>query len=584
MTPRLAGAVVCLCLGGAAADRGALMAQPQEIPPGAERAYRAVTPLFDAAGATDVVVFMQQYWRLPANPGYNASIDEISRRLERGGFVAGAGAGTNGAVQRVLEYPSGGRGWDHSRATLTIEGDDTPVFSKETDRVALAINSFSTAAGGVLLPLVDVGPGTPQDYAAKAVKGALVLGDAGLGTLWRDAVRSRGAVGVISTEIARYIRPSDPAAMSEAQKDVLQWGSVPYDEQAKGFGFKASWRAATRLRAALGANPATRVRVDIRSAFYDGPNRTLEAEIPGATHPDERIVIVAHVQEPGANDNASGCATLLSLATALNSAIREGRLPRPGRTITFLWLDEIGGSRQWLTSRPDRAKGVRYMFSMDMTGQDTAKTGGNFLIEKQADPSAVWPRPSDPNSEWGSGRVKVESLSGSLLNDLHIAIARRRARDTGWVVRTNPYEGGSDHTVFANAGIPSLLNWHFTDRYYHTNQDTTDKVSAAEMTNVGVTVATSAYFLASASEADVLATVDLVSQSALERLALERKQGAGIVAQAEDKVAADKIEADILAAWVKWYSEALDSTARLMPAPPSQAILDRITAAKARLR
>ena len=37
------------------------------------------------------------------------------------------------------------------------------------------------------------------------------------------------------------------------------------------------------------------------------------------------------------------------------------------------------------------------MFSLDMTGEDTAKTGGTFLIEKQADPSAVWPRPSDPH-------------------------------------------------------------------------------------------------------------------------------------------------------------------------------------------
>ena len=92
------------------------------------------------------------------------------------------------------------------------------------------------------------------------------------------------------------------------------------------------------------------------------------------------------------------------------------------------------------------------MFALDMTGEDTARTGGTFLIEKQADPSAVWPRPSDPHSEWGSSNVAAASLEGSLLNDLHLAVCRRRARDTGWIVRTNPYEGGSDHTVFANAG------------------------------------------------------------------------------------------------------------------------------------
>ena len=138
------------------------------------------------------------------------------------------------------------------------------------------------------------------------------------------------------------------------------------------------------------------------------------------------------------------------------------------------------------------------MLSLDMTGEDTAKTGGTFLIEKQPDPSAIWERPSDPHSEWGAGKVDPATVRGSFLNDLHLAVALRRARDTSWVVRTNPYEGGSDHTVFMRAGVPSLLNWHFTDRYYHTNLDTLDKVSAAEMQHVAIVVGTTALFLASA--------------------------------------------------------------------------------------
>ena len=40
-----------------------------------------------------------------------------------------------------------------------------------------------------------------------------------------------------------------------------------------------------------------------------------------------------------------------------------------------------------------------------MTGEDTTKTGGTFLIEKGPDPSAVWERPSDPHSEWGASEV-----------------------------------------------------------------------------------------------------------------------------------------------------------------------------------
>ena len=536
---------------------------PADLPPTGERAYRAVSPRFDPDAAMDVVRFMQQYWRLAGNPGYNASINHIRDRLMKAGVSV-----------RVHEYAKPDPGWDYSRGTVTVEGDSSPVLSRERDRVSLAINSFSTAPGGVALRLVDAGAGAEKDFTGKNVKGALVLGDAPLGRLWQQAVRARGAAGVISTEIAPYIRPADPKAMSESQKDVLQWGGIPYDASLKSFGFKASWRAASRLREALARNADTRVRVDIESTFYPGANRTLVAEIPGRSKSAERIVVVAHVQEPGANDNASGCATMLSLVVALQDAIRRGDLTAPERTMTFMWLDEIRGSRQWLTSRKDEAAGVQYMFSMDMTGEDTTKTGGTFLIEKHADPSAVWPRPSDPHSEWGAGQVKAETLKGSLLNDVHIAIAQRRARDTGWTVRTNPYEGGSDHTSFATAGIPSLLNWHFTDRYYHTNQDTTDKVSANEMENVGITVATSAYFLASANESDALAVVDLLQRAAVARLAIERKQGPDLVAKASDRAAAERTEQQVIAAWIKWYGEALDSILRL-PASGSSAVVQR---------
>jgi aminopeptidase YwaD len=371
--------------------------------------------------------------------------------------------------------------------------------------------------------------------------------------------------------------------MTEAQKDVLQWGSIPYDPAMGSFAFKASWRAASRMREALAKGHVT-VHVDIASAFYDGQHRTLVAEIPGRSKPEERIVLVAHVQEPGANDNASGSATLYGLARALHEAIDAGALPHPERTLTFLWLDEIRGSREWIAAHPEQAKQVRYMMSLDMTGQDTAKTGGTFLIEKQADPTAVWPRPSDPNSEWGRGDVKAEALRGSLLNDVHIAVARRRAADTGWVVRTNPYEGGSDHTVFANAGVPSLLNWHFTDRFYHTNQDTPDKTSPVTMEHVGIAVATSAWFLASADEADARAVLESARGAASRASRSSGSRAPELVAAASDRAAAEKTEQQVIAAWIKWYGEAFDSVLTLPAGEPSAELREAVEAAKARLK
>jgi hypothetical protein len=129
-----------------------------------------------------------------------------------------------------------------------------------------------------------------------------------------------------------------------------------------------------------------------------------------------------------------------------------------------------------------------------------------------------------------------------------------------------------------------MLNWHFTDRFYHTNQDTIDKVSAAEMENVGITVATSAYALAAAAPEDALAVVRLIEGAALDRLKLEREQGPKVVAAAKDKAAAEKVEAQVIAAWIKWYGEALDSVATLSTTPASPALLERIKAAKESLR
>lgn len=528
------------------------------LPPTAERAYTAVQSRVDGAAAMDIVRFMDQYWRLAGNPGFNASVDYIEAQLR--------GAG----VQfQEMTFPARGRGWDYAEGTVAFADDGEVLLSRERDRVSLCINSFSTKPGGVVAPLVDVGNGAAaSDYDGREVKGAVVLGAADAGRLWQQAVVARGAIGVISTAAPEYIRPADVRSLTGEQQDVFQWSNIPYDEARKGFGFKAPWRAASRMRERLRRGPVN-LKVTIRSTFYDTPSRAVVAEIPGRRKADERIVMVAHIQEPGANDDASGCGTLYALAVALSKAIAAGALPVPERTLTFMWADEIAGSRRWLQEDAARAKAVQYMLSMDMTGEDTAKTGGTFLIEKQPDPSAVWPDAADPHTAWGAGEVKADSLHGSLLNDVHLAICLRRARDTGWVVKTNPYEGGSDHTVFGEAGVPSVLNWHFTDRYYHTNLDRPDKTSVAEMVNVGSAVATTAYFLASANEPDAVATVRLLQDAADARLALERREGAG---------------APVIAAWKKWYGEAFDSVRTLSAGGPSPAVDAAVDAARRQIQ
>ena len=476
------------------------------------------------------VRLMAPLWRLAGNPAFEQSQQFIFDRLTAAGLSP-----------RYETFADSSTGWEQKTGTLRLGGPSGEVLlSHDVDRVALAINSFSTRAGGASFRLVAAGAGNnAAAYVGQDVTGAVVLVSGSLGSAWQQAVRQRGAAGVISTDVAGYTRP-------EQTPDVLQWGSIPYDEALKSFGFKSTPRAARRMRDALAQGPVT-VHADLETVFHRRPNRTLAVDIPGRSKAGERVLLVAHVQEPGANDNASGCGTLLAAALAMHDAVRRGAAPAPERTITFLWVDEIRGSQQWIKDHPEEAKHVLAMLSLDMTGEDTAKTGGTFLIEKGPDPSAVWPRPSDPHSEWGAGKVDPASVRGSFLNDLHLAVSLRRARDTGWVVRTNPYEGGSDHTVFTNSGVPALLNWHFTDRYYHTNLDTVDKTSPAEMQHVGIAVATTALYLASAGESEVAPVTRLMEVARDARLVTEKTNNA---------------TPEILEAWRKWYGEAIESVNR----------------------
>lgn len=502
---------------------------------------------------------MSQYWRLAGNEGFDRSLDRIYERLVSSGFAMdtrgnGAPDGAPLAHVRVHAYPNQGHGWDHTVGALSLinaDGSSTLVLSKARERLALCINSFSTPAEGRVLKLVDVGRGDrAADYEGKDVKDAIVLGDADAGRLWREAT-SRGAAGVVSASLPSYIKPTPPGVPEPPRDewDILQWSSIPYDKAKQSFGFKATPRAAATMRKRLAAGPV-QARVTIASSFTERPARMVIAEIPGSSLPSERIVIAAHVQEPGANDNASGTATLAEMAIAMRDAMARGELSRPARTITFLFIDEISGSRQWIKDHPAQAKQVMWMFSLDMTGEDVSKTGGSFLVERWPDPGAVYDRAWDPHSEWGRSEIDPKTLKGDIINDLHLAVARRVAARTGWVVRSNPYEGGSDHTVFGTTGVPSLLDWHFTDRYYHTNFDTPDKVSADEMRNVGAAVGATAWLMGSATSAEAREVASLVAAAGRARIDRERRE------TAKDRDAA-------VAAWTKWYEEAVASAQRL---------------------
>src|SRR5262245_49699419 len=188
-----------------------------------------------------------------------------------------------------------------------------------------------------------------------------------------------------------------------------------------------------------------------------------------------------------------------------------------------------------------------------MVGEDTRKTGGTFLIEKMPDPSAIWTRGDDKHSEWGGRPLTKTDLRPHYFNDYLLARCLDQAAATGWVVRTNPFEGGSDHTPFLQFKKPGALFWHFTDVYYHTDGDRIDKVSKDELVNVGNAALASVLTLASADSATTRALVAELEHAAIARLDVEAGLSKAALASG-GKLAEQE---DILQTWTEYYVTSL---------------------------
>ena len=512
---------------------------------GLERVHTLVRDAYSGERARATVAFVEQRWRLPGNTGFDESIRHVEARLREAGFVREDGAAPGARLTyRVERRPMTRDTWEPEDASLAIVGRGDALLRFATNRNMLAINSASTPAGGVEAQVVDIGRGRPEDFAGTDVRGRVVLADAPVGRLYAEAVQRRGAAGVLAYALPAYLKP-------EQHPTSIQFGSVPQDSVGQRWGVLLSHAARRSLRAAMAQGPV-RVRVTARARRWRAEELTLVADVRGDRRPDERFVFSAHVQEPGANDNASGVGAQAEMARVLAALVRDGRVS-PGRTITFLWGDEIKATRDYLRADSVRARGVRWGMSLDMVGEDTERTGGTFLIEKMPDPSAVWTRGDDRHSEWGGEPIPLERVRPHYFNDFVLARALSQARGTGWVVRTNPFEGGSDHTPFLDAGKPGLLLWHFTDVFYHTDGDRLDKVSARTLANVGTTALTSALVLATADGAAARAIVAEVEAAALARLAGEARLSRDTLARGARRDG----ELAILRAWTDYYVGAL---------------------------
>jgi len=212
--------------------------------------------------------------------------------------------------------------------------------------------------------------------------------------------------------------------------------------------------------------------------------------------------------------------------------------------------------KEIVTEDSIRAENIKWGISLDMVGENTEKTGGVFLIEKMPDPSAIWTRGNDKHTEWGGSKMSLDQMKPHYLNDFLIDKFKEQGKRANWKVSTNPFEGGSDHVPFLRNNIPSVLFWHFTDQFYHTDNDRIDKVSKATLKNVGITSLIAAYTLLNADENTAKSILTTLEKAAIIRLNEELKQS---------KIALNtggslKTQIEIITAWKNWYQRSFATT------------------------
>ena len=540
-------------------------------PPAVARLFDLVRTAYSGDRALTSVAFVEQRWRWPGNRGFDESIDHIADQLRSAGYVDERTAKpgerlTYRIEQRAMAAPA----WEPVDASLTLVGSATPLLQFATNRNMIAVNSWPTALEGVEAEVVSVGAGEVSTFDRVPVRGKIVFGEMPVGRLYSEAVRNRGALGVLAYSMPVYTKP-------EVHRTSIQFASIPTDSNARSWGLLLSYAAREALTRALAAGPVrVRVMTDVRRST--AVERTVIADVRGSDVPNERFVFSAHVQEPGANDNASGVGAAVEMARVTASLVERGEVA-PRRSITFIWGNEIASTRRYLADAA-RAASVRWGMSLDMVGEDTEKTGGTFLIEKMPDPSAVWTRGEDRHTEWGGRPLRVDQLTPHFFNDFVLRRCLDQAAVTGWTVRTNPFEGGSDHVPFLDAKKPGLLLWHFTDVFYHTDNDRLPNVSPRELANVGVSALVSALTLATADGATARALVTEIEAAAVQRLDTETALSVAALAKGGDR----QRERLILETWTDWYRKAVQAMAEIEVGGSSAETARAISAAEARIR
>ncbi len=250
------------------------------------------------------------------------------------------------------------------------------------------------------------------------------------------------------------------------------------------WGFQLTPRQGAMLRDLLRKGPV-RVRADVASRAYDGVFKAATGIIPGAELLEEEVLFLSHLYEPGANDNASGVGTGLEMARALNEAIAAGALPRPRRTIRFLFTWEGYGLIAWF----EKHRGRRILGGINIDEIGVDQTAGRSVTHLFLPPAANASCIGD----------LAYHLSGEILSP---GVRWKAVADRAEIINDTIT---SDPNI--DAVVPCLIQ--YPSRYYHSSGDRVETLSAEVMERFGLLSGTHLHFLAGAGprEAAYLAQI-----------------------------------------------------------------------------
>ncbi len=367
-------------------------------------------------------------------------------------------------------FREGGTDWQPTRGELWMT---TPQSVKLFDLhdVALSLASRNVNAD-ITADLIDVGAGRPEDFEGKDVRGKMVLSSGSIRSVYGAAIE-RGAVGALGISVIGPERAIDfpdqiVSTSVTAQPGTVAWAITP--------------EIGSRLSSLILRGQAVTIRSVVETVEVPAKSEYVFAQILGDGSTDQEVAISGHLYEgvikQGANDDNSGVALTLEIGRAYIKLIKEGKLPRPKRTINFLWVPEFSGTNAWLDAHPEQAARIIGNLNFDMEGIRIADSRSYWVLQRTPDsfpsyindiPQSMMEYVSDITRE----RVRFRrSLNGYAPTQ---AVHARRGSKDAFYIKIDQHYGSSDHVAYMAHGIPAVMLITWPDMWYHSSEDTPDK-------------------------------------------------------------------------------------------------------------